>query len=44
MKHNAFSTITEAKTKFSLETTNIPMTQDSSHVKITDGDSALYVF
>jgi len=40
MKHGAFSLIQKEMTKFAMKTANIPVTQESSHVKITNEDNA----
>jgi hypothetical protein len=40
MKHGAFNMIQKQMTKFSLETANIPMIQESLHVEITTEENA----
>jgi hypothetical protein len=40
MKHGAFSMIPKTDNKISKETADIPMTQESSHIKMINGDNA----
>jgi hypothetical protein len=43
MKHSYFSIIPKQMTKFAVERANIPLTQESLHVKITNEDNAYFL-
>jgi hypothetical protein len=42
-KHGAFNMMLKEKTKLAMKTSNIPTTQESSHVKITNEYNAHHI-